>query len=393
MDKKVIYLALVLFTITFSLRASNNMLMTTVPLVARYDFHFSSAVVGVVASVSSVFAFLGSIINSRLRGESRRKTFVYASLAYAVLFPLFYLSNSVTVWLLSAAIGLAMGLVTPNLINVAGSYEDRKVRERMLSFYTVILSLSLIVGPSIESVVLIRFSLLQAFLFFSVFAATVAGTSFTVKFKPYGGRVTTNREVWKSSGFRAAVFNNLMYSLPFGMLTTFGGIYAVEQFHQSYAVATLLFTAFFGTSLLSRFAFTVRPPKNLWAMIGLSSVLTAGGLLAVAFSPNVTAYAMALLALGVPHGLTFPTSLVLLSRAFPSEEERNVANSFYSALMSGVGSFIPIVLGGIVELAGLRFAFALLVPVSVAFSILLVREYLSQPREERPQPLAAGQRR
>jgi Major Facilitator Superfamily. len=374
-NRNIIYAALILFAITFSLRASNNMLMTTVPLVARYDFHFNGLLIGLVASASSVAAFVGSLINSRLRGERRRRGFVMAAFAYAIIFPLFYLSGPLTIWFISTAVGVSMGLVTPNLINVAGSFEDSKTRERMLSFYTVILSLSLIVGPSIESAILTRFTLLQAFLFFSILAALVAFSSPVVKFNPHQGEIRVNAKVWGSPGFRAAVFNNLMYSLPFGMLTTFGAIFAVEQFSESYAIATLLFTAFFGTSLLSRFVFTLRPPSSVWFVIGLSAVLTVMGLLAISISPNVLVYALALLALGVPHGLTFPTSLVILSRSFPSEEVRNVANSYYSALMSGVGAFIPMTLGGLVSLAGLRLAFALLIPVSAAFALLLFREH------------------
>jgi len=60
-----------------------------------------------------------------------------------------------------------LGILFPNIIALSGSLNDRKMSERMLALYTAVLSLSLIISPGLESLILQRFSLREAFIFFS----------------------------------------------------------------------------------------------------------------------------------------------------------------------------------------------------------------------------------
>lgn len=370
--------AIIIVGITFALRASNNMVITTLPLIARYDFHFSSILIGLVSSLAAIFAFVSSgFVNSRLNSRLRKKFFVGFAILYAIVFPLFYFSNPYNVWLLASFLGFAMGLVMPNLMTYAGMAEDQRTRERMLSLYTLALSTSLILGPFIESVVLLKVNLFQAFLVFSIFAAIVAVFSFTVKFPQDSKFQSVNVNVWRRTGFKLSIALNLMYAIPFGMLTTFGGIFAVESFKASYSLATALFGLFFATSFLGRLLLTINPPKNIWSPIWISGSLTIIGLLMVFLSPNLMFYIIALFILGIPHGLTYPVSLISLSRSF-SIEERNVANSYFSAIMMGLSSFIPVIISSAVNFFGIRDSFALLLPVSVAFFVMVVWIYFNE---------------
>ncbi|AWR93298.1 MFS transporter [Acidianus brierleyi] len=371
--------AIIIIGITFSLRASNNMIITTLPLIARYDFHFSSILIGVVSSLAAIFAFISSgLVNSKLKSKLRRRFFVLFSIFYAIIFPLFYFSNPFNIWFFASFLGFSMGLIMPNIMTYAGLFPDQRTRERMLSLYTLALSTSLILGPLIESVVLLKFTLFQAFLFFSLFAILVAIFSFFIKFPndaPENGIKTT--PVWKNPGFELSIALNLMYGIPFGMLTTFGGIFAVESFKASYSLATALFGIFFATSFLGRLILTVIPPRNLWTPIWVAASLTVIGLLLVFISPSLMFYILALVILGIPHGLTYPISLISISRSF-SVEERNIANSYFSAIMMGFSSFIPIIISSIVNFFGIRDSFALLIPVALAFILFVIRIFLKQ---------------
>ncbi|MFP3171414.1 MAG: hypothetical protein RXQ98_09425 [Sulfolobaceae archaeon] len=151
----------------------------------------------------------------------------------------------------------------PNILTSAGLFQDQRTRERMLSLYTLALSTSLIIGPLIESAILLKFTLFQAFIFFSILPTLVAISSFLVKFPEEEENERVKVKVWKNPGFRISIFLNLMYALPFGTLTTFGGIYAVDSFHASYSLATALFGMFFATSFLGRLIITILPPRGL----------------------------------------------------------------------------------------------------------------------------------
>lgn len=147
---------LVIVTMTFAVRASNNMISTTVPLLSRYYFHFTQTEVGLISAVFSLGTFVTSgLLNSRLPSSTRRKVFIASSIAYAVVLPLYYLVGPLTLWLLTGVAGLTLGSVMPNIITSAGLLEDRRARERLLSIYTLALSASLVAGPAIETAILL----------------------------------------------------------------------------------------------------------------------------------------------------------------------------------------------------------------------------------------------
>jgi len=268
-----------------------------------------------------------------------------------------------------------MGLIFPNIINFAGSIDDQKSRERMISLYTTSLSLSLIVSPLLESFILSNFSLITAFLFFSIFSFLVPITSFMIEFKDdEGKRASSSKEVLKSPPFLASIFNNLMYDIPFGMIVTFGGIYAISLFHASYSLAVMIFTFYYLTSFISRGLFTLKTPRNIITIIYADALITVVGLLSVSLSPSLLIYVISLVLLGIPHGLTYPSSLILLSRSFKDVESRNIANSYFSGILIGLTGFIPLIMGYSVEEIGLRYSFTSLSVVSLVLFILFLVE-------------------
>jgi len=101
-----VYMLLIIVTMTFAVRASNNMLMTTVPLLAKYFFNYSNTEIGILAALMSLGTFLATIlVNARLDAIKRRRAFMASSIGYAIVLPLFYLANPISLWALSAAAG------------------------------------------------------------------------------------------------------------------------------------------------------------------------------------------------------------------------------------------------------------------------------------------------
>ncbi len=362
---------LVIVTMTFAVRASNNMVSTTVPLLARYYFHFTQTEIGLISAVFSLGTFVTSgLLNSKLPSPTRRKVFIASSIAYAVVLPLYYLVGPLTLWLLTGVAGLTLGSVMPNIITSAGLLEDRRARERVLSIYTLALSASLVAGPAIETAILSSFSLPYVFLFFTPLGAVAAILSFLIKFPEEKTGSTMKVKVIGNPGFTTAVINILAYNIPFAVILAFGGIYAVSEFHVSFAEVTGLFTLFFATSLLSRIYLSIRPADSvrLHAMTAMS--LTVIGLLLILFGINVYSFAIALLILGFPHGLTYPLSIISISRTF-SPAERNAANSVFFATMMLVGVVTPSIAGALAQEIGLKDLFGVLIPVVLVLLVML----------------------
>ncbi len=377
MDSKgIFYSAITIFLITFAIRASNNMIITTIPLLADYYFHFTPLLIGIVSSFASIFSFISSIfVNSKLSSNLRRRVFILSSFLYAFTFPLFYFVNPILVWIFSSIAGFSMGIIFPNIITYAGSIGNQRTRERMLSLYTTSLSLSLILSPFIESLILSTFTLIQSFLFFSIISSIIPIIAFKVKFSGSSKINFGNSGILRSAGFLVSLFNNIMYDIPFGMIETFGGIYAITLFHVSYSTAISLFTLYFLTSFISRTLFTIKPPFRVINLIFFNSIISIVGLSLASVSKDIYMYIFSLLLLGIPHGLTYPSSLVLLSRSFSDEETRSIANSYFSGILIGLAAVIPIAMATSVEFIGLRYSFALLSGVVLFFLLLVMREY------------------
>ncbi|NON61647.1 MFS transporter, partial [Acidianus sp. RZ1] len=354
---------LVIVPMTFSVRASNNMLSTTIPLLSKYSFGFNQTEVGIISAIMALGTFLSSgVINSKLNIKTRRKLFIASSLSYAVILPLFYLSNDITIWAISGVSGLLLGMIMPNIITSASLLEDRKARERLLAIYTLALSASLVAGPSIETLILeFHPALKDVFLFFTPFGIAVGAISFLIKFP----KVEENNhkiKVVSNPGFKSAIINILAYNIPFSVILTFGGIYAVDLLHVNLATVTGLFSLFFTTSLLSRVYLSIKPIQKISTYAFFAVSLTIIGLTLILISPNLLVYSIALIILGFPHGLTYPISIISISRTF-SPTERNAANSQFFAVMMLIGIIVPLVSGGVAEYIGLKAMFGSLIPI------------------------------
>jgi len=367
MESSVLIAVVVIVVMTFALRASNNMVVTTVPLLAKYDLRLSSAYIGAISGVFSGFTFLATaFINTKLCARRRRFFFVLSSAGFALSLPLFYFATSITLWVLAAFSGFVLGFLMPNIVTSAGLFKDPKTRERVLAIYTLSLSTSLIAGPSLEGFILMRFSLRQVFLFFTPLGLMTAALSPTIRFPEAEGREPGKfSEMYSNPYFLTAVFNILSYNVPFAILTAFGGIYAKDIFGASYSQVEFLFAVFFALSFLMRLMLSLKHFENLFGLTYFGISLTLVGLSLMAGARSLATLAVAFALLGVPHGLTYPISLIYISRGF-EERVRNAANSYFFSMMMAIGVAVPFLAGGLITLVGLRLTyFSLVFPVVI----------------------------
>ncbi|WP_162509110.1 hypothetical protein [Thermogymnomonas acidicola] len=102
-----------------------------------------------------------------------------------------------------------------------------------------------------------------------------------------------------------------------------------------------------------------------------SVALTLLGLLMMFISRDSYMLVSSFLILGVPpHGLTYPVSVVQLSRTF-DESGRAAANSLFFSVMMILSSALPFLLGLLVSYIGIRLSFAALMPVVAAIAVAL----------------------
>jgi Major Facilitator Superfamily. len=151
---------------TFSVRSSNNVLQTTLPLLLKYNFFYNEFEVGVIIALMSLSGLIAMIVNGRLHSYLRRYTFIMANIIYTITFLLFSFSGSISVVIYAVISGFSYGLIFPNIMTAAGISEDRKARERMLAIFSLTLAISLIGGPALESLILRYYPLNYVFILF-----------------------------------------------------------------------------------------------------------------------------------------------------------------------------------------------------------------------------------
>jgi MFS family permease len=373
----MVQVIIIVAVMTFSVRASNNVLQTTLPLLSKYDFFYSEFDVGILIALMSLSGMIAMIINGIMRGDLRRYSFIIGNVVYAISFFLFSFSGSLSIVAYAIISGFSYGLIFPNIMTAAGISEDKKVRERMLAIYSLTLAISLIGGPALESLILRYFSLEKVFLLFLPIVILSTAISPFLKF-PEENITRKRPTMWDKPGFRMAIYTFIVYSFPTALIISFGGIFAVDQFHASYSLVTLLSALFFTSSFLTRIVFSSLNVGKLLPYVVALMAISLTGLFMIFMSSNIAIYIIGLVILGIPHGLGMPVAIYAIGRSFPASD-RNVANSYFTSTMMSTNIIIPLFGGAALEYIGLRLLMLYLIPVVVVLLYLTFRLVKSIP--------------
>lgn len=378
MDKKgnfsavnyIVFTILIILATTILVRGSNNMLQTTIPLLVTYNFGFSRFFVGILGAIFGLSTFFTTVLNARLSPKVRRTAFIVSMLLYTIVFLLYYLTDPLFVWFVTVASGATVGFIMPNILTAAGLFQDKNVRERSISLYTTSLSFSLIVGPLFESYLLSILPLRDSFILFLPLAAVALCLSPFIRF-PDESNKNREKKFSLNSGFRTAVYLNLSYGIPFILITLYAGIFAKSVLGASLSDVTLYYTVFFSTSFLSRLMFSLKKNKSsMLVPVFTTMVLTLLGLGLVYFSSEITLFVFALALLGIPHGLSYPLSLLYLTRSY-EPEERSSANSYFFSVNTIVMVAGPLIGGYSIQIIGFRETFLFIIPIALILMFLV----------------------
>ncbi|AWR98247.1 MFS transporter [Acidianus sulfidivorans JP7] len=367
-QKNFLYLAITLSLITIASRATNNMVVTTLPDLGKYVFNFNNLISGVLDSIIYIATFVStSYLNPKLNSTVRRKAFIIANGVIVLVLLGYYLSNIDVLWLITVISGISFGLILPNLITSASLTNDKKAAERLLGLYSTSLSISLIVGPSLESYILYLTGkdYRDVFLFFIPIALLGFALSWTLQF-PNLKKEERGISVLKSKGFISSILSITTYNVPFAAFTAFLTIYGIEKFHLSPAVAYSAYIPFFTLSFLTRFAMTLRPFNSLKIPLLISILITIFGVIGMTYAPTVIIFLISMALLGIPHGSIFPMSTIMIARA-TTQAERNAVNSYFLAYNNILFTVIPAIVGYLSEIVGLSLSILVLeIPVVIS---------------------------
>ncbi|MFP3242343.1 MFS transporter [Caldisphaera sp.] len=167
----------IIVTLTLSVRASNNVLQTTVLLLAKFDLTYTQLEVGLLMATMFTYTLVAALVNSRVSVTAHRRLFILFSALYALSLFTFTFSNRMPVLAYVSLAGVSYGFIFPNIMTAAQLFPDQRLRERVIAAYTLALTISLIAGPALESLILAHFPLRLSFLFFTPLGIVVVALS------------------------------------------------------------------------------------------------------------------------------------------------------------------------------------------------------------------------
>ena len=370
-------------------RLSQNAAQTTFPLLGHQALHLGAGSIGLLGTLLGIASVAATVaIGAWVPTTQAARAIAIGTALLAVSLVLFATAGSVAALAVACVVvGLAGGAGLPSLATEAGR-TDPGQRDRALARYTFVLSTSLAIGPLAETGMLALSGQNVRIPFWVLIVPVAAGLTLGVRRRRVASvapmtsaaAVTSTRArlsgfgrggLLGSSGGRIALTVQLLYAVPFSALTVFGALIARQEFGLNAAGTQLAFSAFFVTSLLSRFALTLRSPipaKN--PIFVLAVVCTVAGMLLLAWRGPPLRLFLAMTVLGIAHGVTFPLALVLVAQSVP-HDALAAANASLFAATNLVSVSAPIILGVIADAAGYPvMSLVVLAPVLVFTAVL-----------------------
>jgi DHA1 family multidrug resistance protein-like MFS transporter len=413
-----------LLVATAFFRLSQNAALTTLSLLGREDLHLSPTAIGGLSALGGlVLSAVTILVASRVSLRHSAVSAAVGTVLLAASLIAFGRATSLTEMVVATLLlGAAGGLAMPGLVNAVQTHAGAN-RERAIAIYTITLSVSLALGPLLETSVLnsthqdVR-APFDWFVFFPAAAALLlAGSSWHSSRRSHetapphqempqqskllgqealpahsnGGwpaRADDRRRVggglFSTRSGRQALIVQLLYAIPFAGITSFGALVAKIGFGVTAAGAQLAFTAFFATSFAARALVAWRSPIEqkqplLWASAGM----TLFGLLLLGTVHGLVLLLFAMAVLGLPHGLSFPLALGLVSES-TDDSQLPRANAALIGTTNLSTVMVPTILGAVIPAVGYR-AMVLLLTVPVAiFTVLLVSQRAEVAHEPAP---------
>ncbi len=382
---------------TAMFRSSQNAFETTFAPIGHDLLHLTPSVIGIGVTVSGVITVLGNfILASRVQRRNLLWVLIAGLVAMSSASAVIGFSESVMAYFISAILlGIAGGLVMPALTTFGGHIRGIQPN-RSLTAFTLALTVSLALGPLLESWVLSLGgnSLKTAILIFApfgiiaiLFAVWVVRTGLvgwedqrtsSVKISVLPGKLM------ESVPLRLAIIGQLINQVPFVTIISFGALIGHSLYGATPAQVQLSFTAFFTGALVTRTALVIRPPsRHKMFLLKLSAFLMLAGIAALGLGSGLLYFFVIMTILGMPHGLLFPLTIGLIAKGTKASDLPR-ANAVLFTSINFVSVLFPILIGFSLEGIGYRFSLLWILLVVAGLSYMLLRISRTIAREQIP---------
>ncbi|MEM2122823.1 MAG: MFS transporter [Candidatus Bathyarchaeia archaeon] len=389
-------LPLMLYFTGFMATASLQVVAPVVPLYFREKLDAPLELIGLLVSLLFLSSAAGKILLTLHLREKAVPNALLSGCILMALSPVLYLTaeSPLQAGLVRVLHGLGFSLFSTaglSLASIASSTD--KDRDRSIGFYTLALSLGLMVGPGVGSLGVRFLGLDSAFLLASAVSLSASLSSAIMKKKMHRlpGEAEPDPEGFKASpramfkilmdrGFQTAFLCYLGFSIYYGAIIAYAPIYLRTSYGFEADLVSLIFLFYFMVAAAGRIAIprmlSLFKPSGM-LLLGLMNVAGTAVLLYLIRSP-LAASALLILA-GLSHGVIFPSAAVIVSHEAGSSPILPAANAVY-LLSFDLGTTIgPVMTSGIASSISIQAA----ILASAAPSLILILFLASYPQRRR----------
>ncbi len=169
------------FIVILFQRANTMMVQSINPLFVKYVLHTSLVYVGIATAVYAASTLLVRyVVSIRVKPAYITKFIITGMILFSIALLGYFFSNSLMEFLLFVVIsGFATAIIMPFLLSLVNFVSGKEDIEKNLTIYSLMLSVALVIGPLLGTIMLSVFSIKYIYLLLFVFA--VAGLFFAMK--------------------------------------------------------------------------------------------------------------------------------------------------------------------------------------------------------------------
>ncbi|WP_338055769.1 MFS transporter [Stygiolobus azoricus] len=216
--------------------------------------------------------------------------------------------------------GFSFGIIIAYMLTIASFYG-----EEHLYLYSLILSISTIVQPMVQTLIMLFMGFKLLFIFYLVLSLVLFTYSLIQRMEDK--KEMFNLKLKVNYGIIISILITISYVTGFSVISTFLPVYLVVNKHLSTGIAYSIFIPFFASTVLSRTLLSTIKTKKLEILSSLSIILTALGF-AILFEQTYIVDIIAAFILGISHGIIYPLASVYITR-YSTANERNSYMSLY----------------------------------------------------------------
>ncbi|MEM0117898.1 MAG: MFS transporter [Conexivisphaerales archaeon] len=370
------------FLFTFILRILSLVVQTVLPLYLSSTLHLPSYTVGLMISLLWIGNALGAITGALLFRGWRKGGLTGLLLLAASFSGYFAFSSYHLLSLFIMAGGFGSGLIQPLLAPSMHSNSRPSSPFRGISLYSTALSLALVLGPLISSIVIglssfkMLFIMLSAICLISLSLPLMASNNEDGSEKK--GLLTGLIQVFSRTlllrDFRREFLMNLVYSLTLPIILSFAGIVAEKVYNFSSTDVLLSLTALFAISSTIRFSMRNTGIKKFSKVMLLPASLLLVSSIILYFGNSWFLFLAGLLLFSVPHATIYPWTLYNVFQTV--DRERLVQASYIFSLSSGISEFIsPPLTSFAIYYLGIAQGIGIMVPFSIIALFIALTMY------------------